>query len=221
MSQIEFLEAVKAGNTTRVGEMLDKEPALVSARANGGPSAILVAAYYGRPEVVKMLMARGASLDVFEAAAAGHAERVDELLQAQPELANEIAADGFTPLGSASFFGHAQVVKTLLESGAQPNLPSQNQMHVTPLHSAAASRHVAIAAELLARGARVDARQEGGYTPLHAAAQNGQMDMVRLLLDHGAEINVRADDGKTPLAFALAQVHDEVAELLRERGAVA
>ena len=94
--------------------------------------------YYGQPAVGNLLVARGATLDVFSAAAAGQLEKVQELVAAEPDLANAYAEDGFQPLGLAAFFGHADVVRFLLAHGSQVNSPSRNDQHVMPLHSAVA-----------------------------------------------------------------------------------
>jgi ankyrin repeat protein len=60
-------------------------------------------------------------------------------------------------------------------------------MKVTPLHSAAAARQVAIARLLIAHGANVNAAQaESGFTPLYEAAANGDLEFATLLLEHGA-----------------------------------
>ena len=215
-----FFEAIQAGNQAEVERLLDLGPALVNARNEAGASAVLLACYYQEPEIARLLIARGAGLDIFEAAAAGILERVVELVNQQPCLANAIAADGFQPLGLASFFGHEEVVTFLLSRGAEVNSASQNSQHVMPLHSAAAGRHLAIARRLLKHGADVNATQASDFTPLHAAAENGQLEMARLFLDHGAGVNARSSNGETVLAIALARGHHEVAAYLRQHGAV-
>jgi ankyrin repeat protein len=54
---------------------------------------------------------------------------------------------------------------------------------------------------LLARGAQVNARQQGGWTPLHPAAHNGDGELARLLLNNSADPNLASDDGKTLLTW--------------------
>lgn len=215
----ELFESIKANDAIRAQELLSLDPELANASLEGGPSVVLLAAYYGRKEIVELLLASGARLNLFEASAVGKLDRVDEILHDRPGMLNEYAPDGFTPLGLASFFGHTEVVKLLLARGAQVNLASNNAQHVMPLHSAVAARHFDIAKLLVEYGADVNAKQQEGYTPLHEAAQNGQLEMVMLLLEHGADPDGRMDDGRTPLTLAEQYGREQVADLLRRRGA--
>jgi uncharacterized protein len=212
----EMMAAVKQGDAVKIKTLLDHDPGLVNARTETGESAILLATYYGRKEIVEFLLGRGASLNLFEAAAVGKTGQVREHLNKDPARLNAFSTDGFTPLGLASFFGHKETVAFLLVQGAEVNLPSQNPMHVMPLHSAVAGRHTPIAQMLLEHGADANAKQELGFTPLYAAAQTGQVEMVRLLLAHGADVRLAKDDGQMPYEAALEHGHHDVAEMLRE-----
>jgi ankyrin repeat protein len=205
-----FFEAVKAGDARVVADFLDQDPGLLQARSQDGVSAVLMAIYYNRPQVAELLIERGAPLDLFEAAATGQLERVQSLVEAQPEEVNAYAPDGFQPLGLAAFFGHQDVAFYLLERGVEVDSASRNPQHVRPLHSAVAGGHLEIARALVGRGADVNATQQGGFTPLHGAAQNGQIEMVQLLLDHGADPQARAADGRSALDFAREGEHAEV-----------
>lgn len=214
MSASELFAAIKGGDLARVEALLAADPSLASARDEGGRSAVLTAAYWQQPPIVGALVARGPQLDLYEAAAAGATARVDELLRDGPQLLDAYAPDGFTALGLASFFGHAEAAALLLARGADPSRASDNPMRVAPLHSAAAGRHLPIALLLLDRGADPNAAQEGGFTPLHSAAQNGDRPMAELLLDRGASPAARAADGKIPAALAREEGHAELAALL-------
>jgi ankyrin repeat protein len=218
-----MLEAVKAGDVAQVKALIEADPALVNAKDEAGNSAILLATYYGRRDVVNVLLAHDAELSLFEASAVGRLDRVQALVAEDPDLTSELvnaySHDGFTPLGLASFFGHRDVAEFLLAHGAEINAASKNKMRVMPLHSAVASRHFGIAEILLAHGADVNAAQQDGYTPLHEAAQNGQVEMAELLLAHGANIDARKDDGQTSLAVAMEHSHMGAADLLRRHGA--
>jgi ankyrin repeat protein len=152
-------------------------------------SDVLQAIYRGDTGEAERLAA-GRELDVFEASALGRAERLRELLDEDPSLANAWAGDGFQPLGLASFFGHVDAARLLVERGAEVNSASRNPMKVMPLHSAAAAQDPVVRYEiaklLLEAGADPNARQQDEYTPLMAADQHGDQRLRELLVEHGA-----------------------------------
>lgn len=215
----DFFTAIQNGEKQTVEQMLDQDPGLVDARNEQGISALLVATYYGEPAIAALLIDRGASLDIYEAAATGSLARLRELTSAHPELINSSGRDGFQPLGLATFFGHSEAVAYLVESGADVNLHSNNSQNVTPLIAASARRNMDSARLLVKHGADVNPRQIHDFTALHNAAQNGQIEMAELLLAHGAEINARSQDGRTPLAFARKQNQAAMIEFLQQHGA--
>ena len=153
-------------------------------------SEILQAVYRGDHARVEELLADGPELDVFEASALGRTDRLRELLDADPSLANAWADDGFQPLGLASFFGHVEAVGLLVERGAEVNSASRNDFKVMPLHSAVAEKDAdtryELAAFLLEHGADPNARQQDDFTPLMAAGQQGDERLRALLVEHGA-----------------------------------
>lgn len=214
MRSDELFAAIKAGELAQVEELLVEDPSLAGALDERGLSAVLTAAYWQQPAIVAALLERQPALSFYEAAAAGVPDVLDAYLRDDPALLDAYASDGFTALGLASFFGHAEAAALLLARGAAPNRPSNNPMRVAPLHSAAAGSHVAIVRMLLDRGADPSAVQEGGFTALHSAAQNGRADIVELLLAHGARPDALTADSKTPRELALEEGHDGVADLL-------
>ena len=174
---------------------------------------MLWAVYTRHPELAPVVAGRR-DLDLYEACATGATNRVREILANHPQLAESDAADGFTPLGLAIFFGHPEIARLLLEAGAGVNTPARNALGVSPLHSAVAAGDPATVRWLLENGAQVDAEEPGGATPLHTAAVEGSAEIVRLLLDAGADPNKRMKTGKTPRDLAIERGHTAVAEML-------
>ena len=153
-------------------------------------SELLRAIYTGDQSRADKLLAADPELDVFEAAAVGRTGRLRELLDQDPSLANAWAEDGFQPLGLASFFGHVEAAKLLVERGAEVNSASRNDFKVMPLHSAAATgdegTRYELAKLLLENGADPNAVQQDEFTPLMAADQHGDQRLRDLLVEHGA-----------------------------------
>src|SRR6478672_6057544 len=93
-----FIDAIKAGEFERVKAMVSADPTLIDARSRTGESAILTAVYHRQKEIVNLLVARGVTMSVFEACAAGEMERVERLLASDPAAVHSFSADGWTPL---------------------------------------------------------------------------------------------------------------------------
>jgi ankyrin repeat protein len=153
-------------------------------------SELLQAIYRGDQARADELLAADLELDVFEAAGVGRADRLRELLDENAALANAWAEDGFQPLGLASFFGHVDAARLLVERGAEVNSASRNDFKVMPLHSAAATGDPELRYELakllLEHGADPNARQQDDFTALMAADQHGDERLRSLLVEHGA-----------------------------------
>ena len=96
-----------------------------------------------------------------------------------------------TPLTTAAYKGQADVVKNLLDKGADVNerggcgfgWPS-----VTPLICAAYGGHMEAVKELIDRGADVNKSDGEGWTPLVQAVDEGHANIAKLLIEKGADI---------------------------------
>jgi uncharacterized protein len=213
-----FLDAIKAGELDRVKAMVSADPSLVDAR-DAESSAILTAVYHRQKEIVNLLVARGAALSLFEAAAAGEIERVERLVRESPATVNHYSADGWTPLHLAAFFGHAKIVELLLAHGADVTARSTNPNGNTPLHAALAANQKMAAGLLIGHGADLNAADAGGWRPLHLAAANNNLDSMRTLIAQGADTNATNKDGLTAVAMADERNHREASALLKRHGA--
>ena len=199
----QLFEAIAAGDEDVVRELVEEQPGLAERRNEAGLSPVLHALYNGKADLAERLLAANPALDVFDAAAVGRTRGMEELIDAEPELARSWSADGFTPLHYAAFFGQEDAARVLLECGAEVEVVARNEsIRVTPLHSAAAGSHSAIVKLLLEAGADPNAAQDGGFTPLHSAAQNDDRESAEALLAAGADPSLASEDGKTPAQLA-------------------
>jgi ankyrin repeat protein len=197
--------------------MVTSDPALIDARSRSGDSAILTAVYHRQKEIVNLLVARGATLTIFEACAAGEIERVERTLDAS--TINTFSADGWTPLHLAAFFGHAKITEMLLAQHADVAARSRNANGNTPLHAALAGNHKLVVGLLIGHGADVNAADAQGWRPLHLAAANNNLDAINALIAQGADVTAENGEGSTPLSLAQEKSHREAAALLRKHGA--
>ena len=125
---------------------------------------------------------------------------------------------GRTGLLLASENGHAQVVKLLLDKGANPAFLDRRGR--TPLHAAASAGHTAVAHLLLDAGGSADAPDHNGETPLMQACLNNHVSVLRLLLGKATQLNLREKrNGDTVLIMATARRQNDIVADLLERGA--
>jgi uncharacterized protein len=215
MSSAALFEAIRVGNSASVHSLLASDPSLASAKNDSGVSAVLMSAYSGRQDIRDLLVARGATLEIHDAAAVGNLKRAEELVEGNPALAKAFSPDGFPVVALAAVFGHLAVTRYLIEHGADINASATNGSGYNALTGAVASGHTEIVRWLLEHGANPNYRYGAGYSPLLTAAANGHLEIIKLLLAQGADASATTNGGKSALAFATERNHSAVADYLR------
>jgi len=210
----ELYEAIKTGDQKKVEALLDAAPELVDGGGAAGMPPLMLALYARQKDIARLLVNRGAELNIYSAAAMGDQAVLERELAKDPALIATYSSDGWTPLHLASFFGHKEIAEILIARGADVQARSANTMVNFPLHAAAAGQHTEVVAVLLANGAEVDGRQVGGHTALHSAAANGDESTIRLLLAHEAKRDAQNEEGKTPMDMARERKQPRAIELL-------
>ena len=213
LSQLE--EYIETGNGRAIDSLLNGNPGLSKQKTSHDISPLLLACYYNKPQIVKILLKHLDELTIHEAAAASQLEQVQAMIENQPQLVDVVSDHGFTPLGLATHFGNEAVVRYLLAKHADPNVQSQNGYNVYPLHAAISANFDGIAKMLIEAGAEVNVLQASRISPLHFAAQNGNIDLIILLLENGARIEIKNDLGKTASDLAAEKGHTEIADILK------
>lgn len=188
--------------------------------------------------IARQLLARGARYSITVAAALGDEERVRELLASDPDLANDQEPGGKRPLSAAAERNHADIVKHLLDAGADPNLDEgPNCPRGFALWAAAHHGHFEVAKMLLDAGAdpnadvessgtpvgtsNADMRallyQHGGRMPLATHFHEGNIDTIAALLDAKPQLfdDMRVTEGFT---LAVSAGHEALVRLMLARG---
>ena len=172
-------------------------------------------------EVLAHLRDRGAYVDINTAAYTGDLERVRLLLDQDPSLANRVSdyvtyyLGSGAPLKNAAAGGHIEIVKLLLERGADPNLPEEGiAPHGHALYSAVAAGHFEIARLLLEHGAYPSAAVESSADCLSRAIMNKDEKMVELLASYGAtrSVEIMAYYGDVRTAAAVFAANPALAD---------
>ncbi|RAP74117.1 ankyrin repeat domain-containing protein [Paenibacillus montanisoli] len=159
------------------------------------------------------LIGKGVPYDLFIAAAVGDAAKVKELLAADPQLVSARDTSGRSALYYAAKQGYAEVVRSLLDSGADPNQAERDAAGGAALYAAVRGRHTDCVKLLLAHGADPNAEIDASGNSVYAAMQQGAQELLELLYAHGGTVTMAG-------ACALGRI-DLVGELLAVNPAAA
>jgi ankyrin repeat protein len=205
----------KEGRLTTVQTLLGATVININAQKFDGATALYLAAVNGNYDIVKVLIDKGANVNVGDnnyrtplmvAAKKDHLKTVQALLGAPSIDINATDDDGATALYLAALNGNDDVVKALINQGANVNVADHKGW--TPLMSATKKGHLTTVQALLgAPRININAQKSDGVTALYLAALNGHYDLVKALIDQGGDVSIGANDGWTPLMLAAEKGH--------------
>ena len=168
----------------RIMQALLDHGAEPSASTVNGP-ALAAAIRSGHTRVAFSLLKSGALpkwQDAHLAALCGRARLLKAFLSGGTDV-NQLEGIGGTAavtlIMSAAFAGETDIIRVLIECGADVNLSNENGW--TALLSAASCGHVDVVKLLLSIGADANAAAGDGDTPMTVAAKEGHDEVVRLL----------------------------------------
>jgi ankyrin repeat protein len=230
--------AAAKGYTSVVQVLLNHQGKIktdIDLRNEEGLTALNRAALANHPQVVQMLLEAGADPNVptygprntalHNAALKGYTSVVQVLLNHQGKVKTNIDADnrdGLTALHLAATSEQPQVVKMLLDAGADPNVPTYDYRN-TALHSASAKGYTPVVQVLVDHPGKnktnINAINHDRLTALNRASINGHIDTVDLLLRKRANYELRDNRGHSPLANAVYYNHLSVVKRLLAAGA--
>ncbi|XP_025235901.1 ankyrin repeat, SAM and basic leucine zipper domain-containing protein 1 isoform X1 [Theropithecus gelada] len=128
---------------------------------------------------------------------------------------------GWTPLMYAASVANAELVRVLLDRGANASFEKDKQTILITACSAHGSEEQILKCVelLLSRNADPNVACRRLMTPIMYAARDGHTQVVALLVAHGAEVNTQDENGYTALTWAARQGHKNIVLKLLELGA--
>jgi ankyrin repeat protein len=179
-------------------EQLLAHGADITPHNKGGRTALHFAAEGGDIQTVRLLLAKAHQLD---------------------KLA-DVVRDAGPTVAAAANNGFHEIVKLLLEHGANPNRSTGSRGHA--LNTALLAGHTDIARTLILHGADLGDRSQPGNTPTAVLAAYSELDhasIVQLLREHGADFTAANSSKETALTWARMRNHREMIESLVDAGA--
>lgn len=216
----------------------DTDTALAWAAINGHPEtvALLIAAGAGLSSrtaeqwrdvalqtraFLTRLEARQAdtrALEFLRAATRGDLETARGFLAEGGDV-NALWPDGPSAVYLAVYNKHGEMVRLLLDAGADPNRSDGRcPDEFVPLSEAIRRRQPVIARLLIEYGADVNSRDRFGWSVLGSAVSAGERDLVRLLIAHGAAMT-RCHSQLNLLELAVRDAGPDMVRLLLDLGA--
>ncbi len=128
---LDVFDAAAVGDCDRLTALLDADPSLVDVYAPDGHFPLGLAAFFGRPQAVRLLLDRGADVSAvarndmrvqaLHAAVAGRNREAVRMLLAAGADPNAEQHGGWTPLMAAQQHGDDDIAADLTAAGAQPS----------------------------------------------------------------------------------------------------
>jgi ankyrin repeat protein len=147
-------------------------------------------------------------LAVFRAAYSYDASTLTKLLTTSPQLANARDVEGRTPMHEAGTNGAVEVIRVLIEMGADVN--AEDNDGETPIQRASSHQHGDVCQLLASEGARVD---------IFTASALGWKDHVAEILKHDPSL-AQANRGSYLLIETVCEAgYIEIGRMLAESGA--
>jgi ankyrin repeat protein len=233
---LSFIGAANAGNLEYIKIALNNPQIDVNYQCGGvdgrndvGDTALMKAARRGHVDIVKLLLNAGADPNIVDKSQLNNCELGYEFGESKWGYTALMHAISANNVYDCTGKNRIEIVKLLLEAGADPNIQTLNGD--TPLIEASQRKYMEeeIISLLLSykadsnikRNKRnlITSRPQYDWTALIYAANEGLTKVVSLLLKAGANPNIKDDDGVTALKRAALKGYTEIVSLLLKAGA--
>lgn len=192
----------------------------VRARSDSGVDAVsAAAASHGTTASIRLLLDAGAVAGAPGDIGAKHSPLVLASMTGDADSVKLLLERGATAsieaVSEAVTFGHAGVLRLLLETGVDVDVTERSGINL--LHWAAITNRPSVIPLLAAAGVAIDATDDAGFTPLMYAStvDVGDVRTLRALLAAGADRRIRNASGRTPFEQARKLRHQRIADALK------
>lgn len=138
-----------------------------------------------RLDTTRYFLHKGAELTLHISCALGDVEQVKAFLAEDATLASMLDSAFVSPLSYAVAYKQTEIVKLLLDAGADPNQEERPQFKTFPLYVAALNNQVEMARYLLEAGADPNAWVDSSGNAMGNALDGGFDDMADLIASYG------------------------------------
>jgi ankyrin repeat protein len=201
------------GDASDVAYVLDCG-ADIKAATDDGDTALHLACRRRDPEIVKLLLARGADLGAVNKAGR---TPIYGALPADDEKSKALVALLLERKAELDVFAETQLDQTdkvLACLAADPKRVTATDGRQTLLHIAAARGNLKLVQALVEKGADLEAEGWSKFTPLHAAASAGHTEVVKVLIGRGANVHAEGEGNQSILYSAALGGHADIVRLL-------
>ena len=191
-----LLEAIRKNNHVEVLVLVENGADINPEFNDWLESPLLYAIYHGQIQIAETLVMNGAKVDKRD-------------------------KNGETPIHWATTYNQKEIIKILVDHGADVDIANEDFDKDSPIHSAVFANKKEVVNILIKCGADINKENRRKITPLQIAVQNRNEDIVKLLIQNGAKIDPRMESGcyQAPLHQAVEDNEKSIVELLLKNGA--
>ncbi len=228
----EIISFIESGNFQTIKKLIESKSLDVNYNLDideySKSTPLIQAIKYKQTDIINYLLENNADVNLKEELtgftplmASLHDITITELLIEKGADIEAKDDDGINALVYASTYNNEEMVKFLLEKGADANTVCEienehTDIASTPLMNAAYRGNTNIINMLLENGADINYTTDFGMTALMMAASFNQFGAAKVLLENNADTSITDEYGRTALDLAKLEDYKDIVELLEK-----
>lgn len=174
--------------------------------------------HYGISVILISILLNGCGVTLQEVVRSGDLALVKEKVDGGADINDK--GNGYftsTPLIDASHLAKLEIVKYLVEKGA--NINAKGIYGQTALHLAVSSGEIEKVKYLIEKGANINAKDKYGQNVLHSTSTHSEVNIIKYLLAKGMDVDAKDSSGQTTLHKAALHGNINVIQFFIDNGA--